>query len=82
MKKFLKKAINSRTVLLMAFLLYIAWLFTSLSDMGVAWTKSLPELVADLIYPCLFVSMFACLLIAGMMWLEENLDNNKHKLAM
>lgn len=82
MKKILKKAIKSRSLFLVALLLYIVWIFTSLSDIGVAWTNSLPKMVADMIYPCLFVSMFTCLLVAGMMWLEENLNSPNNKLAI
>lgn len=82
MKKILKRAINSRTMLLMALLTYTMWFVTSLTEVGIAWTNQLPQIARDCVYPCLFASMFACFFGAFIMWIEESLDEKSHKLAI
>jgi uncharacterized membrane protein (DUF106 family) len=81
MKKFIKKAFNSRLMLSLASLFYIVWIISSLTEFGIALTNKLEPEVSILIYPFLFICMFASFLTAFFMWLEENLGKSTHKLA-
>jgi len=80
MKKFL--TINSRVMFSMASLIYLTWIVTSLSDVGIAWANTLPKLVNDCLYPFLFIAMFCCFLVSLFMWIEEMLNKTSSKVAV
>ena len=82
MKKFLKKAINSRVVLLVACFIFSMWIVTSLTDVGIAWKKQLPEIVADCVYPFLFLSMLVGFFTSLVLWIEESIEKSSNKFVM
>jgi hypothetical protein len=82
MKKCLKKAINSRVMLLIACLIFSMWIVTSQTEIGIAWKKELPEIVADCMYPCLFLSMLVGFFTSLILWIEESIEKSNNKFVI